>query len=538
MGGGRRRKPPAWVRVLQEWLSASTEHRVTSLPASFYPTRLLDLKVKTLGLDTSPLKLVSSDQHDTTSSSQYSGSYATLSYRWGCQNRLRLTKATKDSFHHRINFSELCGLFQDAVILARLLNVHYLWIDALCIVQDDPEVWAEEAALMSDIYGNAVVNIAVHTAKGDLGVFLPRLHRSDFDRRNFFSLFYRQSVKSQITDFPVKSRISDFAATVDGSSLSSRGWVFQERLLSPRVLHCVHDRLFWEDGAGCYAEDGTFTDSAGIRADWKSMVLTNDWYGMMELYSRCELTFEHDRLPAVAGLAAAFLGTMKSTYCGGIWANSVHQGVLWKSIGVSLSTALSDERGPPSWSWARSQAGVEFIKVFGHTTMMEFLGFVSRTQPTSSAYDDLSGNALLSLRAKLWQMKGMEFRGKLGSALRRENSVRVYERPQTTTPNALKYIGSLALDSTDSSPDPSRFSLVQIARTNPKYNILEGCPDCNYDMESDHYEYHTEPFAYPEIHVLVVTQSKTEGRYQRAGIGKIFAHAWPEDDKADDILIE
>ncbi len=59
------------------------------------------------------------------------------------------------------------------MILTRILEIRYLWIDALCIVQDDEDDWVREAALMANVYGSAVLNIAAHTACDAQHGFLP-----------------------------------------------------------------------------------------------------------------------------------------------------------------------------------------------------------------------------------------------------------------------------------------------------------------------------------------------------------------------------
>ena len=86
------------------------------------------------------------------------------------------TGAKLSAYRKGIMFWDLPKTFRDAVTLTRLLSIRYLWVDAICIVQDDPKEWALEAAAMSDIYGYAILNIAVHASQCDApGVSVDRL---------------------------------------------------------------------------------------------------------------------------------------------------------------------------------------------------------------------------------------------------------------------------------------------------------------------------------------------------------------------------
>jgi len=78
-------------------------------------------------------------------------------------------------FQDRIEIVELPKTFRDAIEVVRHLNLQYIWIDSLCIIQDSKEDWAQEAALMHQVYSNAIVNIAADDAKdGTEGLFRDR----------------------------------------------------------------------------------------------------------------------------------------------------------------------------------------------------------------------------------------------------------------------------------------------------------------------------------------------------------------------------
>jgi hypothetical protein len=59
-----------------------------------------------------------------------------------------------------IRFEQLPKTLQDSLMIARYLDFDYIWIDCLCIIQDDREDWNREAARMADVYLNAALTIA------------------------------------------------------------------------------------------------------------------------------------------------------------------------------------------------------------------------------------------------------------------------------------------------------------------------------------------------------------------------------------------
>ena len=75
----------------------------------------------------------------------------------------------------KAEITHMTKTFEDAVLVARRLQVQYLWIDSFCIVQDDTEDWITESALMEKVYRNALCNIAAAAASdGTAGLFFER----------------------------------------------------------------------------------------------------------------------------------------------------------------------------------------------------------------------------------------------------------------------------------------------------------------------------------------------------------------------------
>ncbi len=132
------------------------------------PTRVLDLGISG---GTSPKSLEANFRLIETHGRE--GQYVTLSYCWGGYKGCRTLKENYQDRLRGIEFENVPAVFAHAVKVTRALGVRYLWIDALCIVQEDTGDWHKEAASMSDIYWNTVCRLAVTDSKNPTEGFFP-----------------------------------------------------------------------------------------------------------------------------------------------------------------------------------------------------------------------------------------------------------------------------------------------------------------------------------------------------------------------------
>lgn len=137
--------------------------------------------------------------------------------------------------------------FRDAVDVTRMLGLRYLWIDSLCIIQDSPEDWDEEASHMADVYSNAYCTIAATRAEGSNAGFLQeRQQRQCLPVRPASGIPYY-----------LCPTIDNFRDDVENGALNQRGWVLQERVLSSRTIYFAESQVYWECGEGVYCETMT-----------------------------------------------------------------------------------------------------------------------------------------------------------------------------------------------------------------------------------------------------------------------------------------
>lgn len=171
--------------------------------------------------------------------------YIALSHCWGDQSAiLTTTTANIKDFLREIAWIKLPKSFQDAIAITRSLKIDYLWIDSLCIIQDDPSDWKTESVKMAEIYSGAYLTIAASGASSaESGCFFTRSHETDSGIKISHAVSQLQSDLVSTT-YGVKTRYIPSAhrqlfssePTMNGAPLWTRAWGFQERLLSNRVI--------------------------------------------------------------------------------------------------------------------------------------------------------------------------------------------------------------------------------------------------------------------------------------------------------------
>ena len=100
-----------------------------------------------------------------------STSYATVSHRWGESHQLLLSTRTEAMLYAGFPVAGLAPLFQDIIGLLRRLKLLHLWIDTLCIKQDDPEEWVAQAVSMYSVYLRSTLNITASHALHNESLF-------------------------------------------------------------------------------------------------------------------------------------------------------------------------------------------------------------------------------------------------------------------------------------------------------------------------------------------------------------------------------
>ncbi|PSN60507.1 HET-domain-containing protein [Corynespora cassiicola Philippines] len=290
-------------------------------------------------------------------------SYAALSHCWGKAPPYTTTHKTLVSRSRALAWSEIPKTFRDAILVTRALELKYLWIDSLCIIQDDKTDWKEEAAKMCHVYSNAVVTIVASSASDSSKGFLQeREHLS-------------KTIMSIRGERPIKMREDIHYHFSTAGPLVDRGWCFQERMLARRLLMFEKHEMVWRCKIDHRCECGsaleearyltsTRYDSSKFRTktpatprDFYNIISHKDkveetyrwWHGtVVPYYTVLQLSKWTDRFPALSGLATAVDSVVRGTYLAGIWKEKLANGLLWKAS----KCGFVYEDIAPSWSWA------------------------------------------------------------------------------------------------------------------------------------------------------------------------------------------
>jgi Heterokaryon incompatibility protein (HET) len=433
--GGGIKPPEDRADLLREWIqTCNMSHQNCSDLANQLPTRIVDVGED--GIREPYLKISSPGE---------TAHYIALSHCWGSNPTavVRTTTATIGCHKQQLPLSTLPKTFRDAIAITRSLGIQFLWIDSLCIIQDEPADWERESAVMCAVYSQAYLTIAASASKDSSGgCFLPRprgkhvrVKCSLSPTRGGNSNMYGNGGAnagprySRVFIRPQPLNFDD----LDHSHLNTRAWVAQERLLSPRTVHYGADQLFWECRTTRAAEDGVpvsadtqqrllwdgrlhLFPSSGphTRSDASLARLVWDWYHMVENYSARGLTKAGDKLPAISGIAAlvstriayTLWGTeavdpmaMTTLYVAGLWSCHFPYGLLWHRRGPEwlARPQLAEGYRAPSWSWAAWD---------GEVAMPSSADIESSSNPALSTADEI--------RAAVTPL-GLDPRGKLAA---------------------------------------------------------------------------------------------------------------------------
>jgi len=344
---------------IKSWLQTCTEtHKSgTGCPPNLsvpLPTRLLDVTNNTIRL---------------IETSNATGTYACLSHCWGPTPLLRTLHSNYASHKSCIPMTSLPPTFRDAITVTRNLDIPYLWIDSLCIIQDDNDDWEREAAQMARIYQNGRVTITASRSDGSSG--------------GCFADCSDHLPKSLVVNKNGETHHACARKKVEhgGWPVLSRGWIFQERLLSPRVLHFGHAEVVWEcfEALQCQCSRVTvpgfqkldfmmgrkrlsdqWTVSSEFAGDMTGRKLSKEWMvdmwrRLVGSYSRLDLTYLKDVLPALSGSARQLARLRGSRYFAGMWEDTLVEDLLWES--AERWAPRTEEWIAPTWSWAVVSGG-------------------------------------------------------------------------------------------------------------------------------------------------------------------------------------
>lgn len=243
------------------------------------------------------------------------GHYLALSYRWG-KDPIKLLEANVKTFKNALPIQSLPPVIRDAIKVTQILGIRYLWVDALCIIQDCTAEWESEVQSMDQIYRQALLTIAANVDSSDEepGLFRKR-GNNESNTRSAASGLRKAGI------------------------LETRGWLLQEQVFSSRMLIFTENEVYWT----CVGIDASVSQAAGIGVSlmgttregrvrqlqrylngidrglylWKKNVY-EIWLTLATEYSRRDLTNNSDRLAALSGIQSAIAASLEDECVAGL----------------------------------------------------------------------------------------------------------------------------------------------------------------------------------------------------------------------------
>ena len=311
------------------------------------------------------------------------GLYLTLSYCWGCDQSYVLTTKNLDLLMTKLEVKMLPQTILDAIEVTKALGFEYLWVDALCIMQDSAEAAArddmnQELTNMDQVYKNAtmtVVAACVPSVKDGILKDRPSSGQTQFDipcrlgPNQFFVVHIQEHIMYDDSKEPV----------------NKRAWTFQEQLLSPRLLIYASHTLQWRCRTLTSNLGGSYhcpKSSAAPRLPSIQNFLLDDsqqkqegrqlgpdiphstlqhWLNIVTKYSYRKSSLPSDKLPALSALAVSYAPIFGPGYFAGIWSRSAVQQLCWRTPDSRLFFTRSPKYRAPSWSWAALDGPIYFL---------------------------------------------------------------------------------------------------------------------------------------------------------------------------------
>ncbi|KAK5651997.1 hypothetical protein OQA88_10900 [Cercophora sp. LCS_1] len=289
--------------------------------------------------------------------------YIALSYCWAgaatspAQNlQLVLSNVTRLSQPNSLNPTNLPPVIADAIHLCRSLGHRHLWVDQLCIIQDDPVSKLDQINAMDSIYHTALFTIVdLSTVPGLPGTSRPR-----------------DVVPHGLWDGTLDAVFGEANAPVAGWAIdksvwNTRGWTFQERKLSRRMVFVDGERAwlscyrgsFWEFDARAWETVGEEEEVPNEEGE-VGVYLTENFRSYATLvgpYSERKLSFRSDRLNAFMGVGSVLGKRLETGLVGGLPERWLMQGLLWRGL---CKGGWEEKLGFPSWSWAGWDGRVDY----------------------------------------------------------------------------------------------------------------------------------------------------------------------------------
>lgn len=324
--------------------------------------------------------------------------FIALSYVWSSPidtKNVQLDLANLEQFGRvgGIDLEELPDTISDCIQVCKLLGERYLWVDRLCIIQDEATSKHNQICGMDRIYSAAKLTIicATNTRRVTGLPGIPNRPRQSF-KYNQTRLPYIDKLKSKLG--------CRMEYVLTKSTWNSRCWTMQEMLFSHKCLYFTDFQVFftcpqmiWKEETGIIKDpsDRWGNSLLGI----KSLTKFEDYWNLVNAYTQKHLTYETDVLNAFAGIANTLSDTFKTRFWFGVPEIYLPQSILWNADYILGNKKILRRRKDvpqiPSWSWAAWVGNIQ------HVSMYDQVGLFAKLIDLYAAMQEQSELLLLSV---------------------------------------------------------------------------------------------------------------------------------------------
>jgi hypothetical protein len=249
-----------------------------------------------------------------------------------------------------VNDEAVPKTIRDAIRFVALVKERFVWIDSLCICQDDQENKMEQISNMGNIYSDAVFTL-VATYGTTCHAGLPGV--TPMSRNRF------QGTEC-VQNMTLAPELPSLDSVIKKSRWEKRGWCYQEKELSRRCIFFGEESVYFRCNRTEFSEDSGLTNldprgNASLnKIQGESHPVWDDYSRAVNYITARKLTQEDDILNAFIGVASLLQPAFKCDFLFGLPETELDNSLLWQPTGWTRRRDDSVTQTPifPSWTWA------------------------------------------------------------------------------------------------------------------------------------------------------------------------------------------
>ncbi|KAL9609351.1 MAG: hypothetical protein Q9167_005876 [Letrouitia subvulpina] len=310
-------------------------------------------------------------------------------WRIGKSSQLFLERSLESRMH------ELPYTIRDAIQCVSDLGETYLWVDSLCIIQDDEDEKRHQIFQMDRIYTFAFLTLVSASSITEYNTNpqngLPR-YRKDTGGA--------QQVIDKVGDLHLAVPFDTLNFCLESSRWLTQAWTYQEQILSRRLVYFTETQVYFQCSCSVFCEDGVGEKNPvcariypasnlwNLDSPYSSQISNSsfgslhlkrteyadseeaiqDYSSHIEAYTMRSMSDSSDILSAFKGIEAVMKRFMNTQFWYGLPESHLDSSILWTLTGTHKRRSVCIKGFTnacfPSWTWAGWDSPVELGSYF------------------------------------------------------------------------------------------------------------------------------------------------------------------------------